>query len=84
MAAKAVLILESFNEMETTALNVMLKVTNLIFECEQRHHINDSIQDVFVFLNDLGYKGYFFKMGRSNGWKNLIMNRVKILMIPNT
>ena len=22
---------------------------HLIFECEQRHHINDSIQDVFVF-----------------------------------
>jgi len=37
---------------------------HLIFECEQRHHINDSIQDVFVFLHDLGYKGYFFQNGQ--------------------
>ena len=39
---------------------------NLIFECEQRHHKSDSIHDVFAFLHDLGYKGYFFRMGRFN------------------
>lgn len=36
---------------------------NLIFECEQRHHSSDSIQDVFAFLHNLGYKGYFFQKG---------------------
>ena len=32
----------------------------LIFECEQRHHKNDSISDVFKFLFDMNYSGYFF------------------------
>ena len=35
----------------------------MIFECEQRHHISDSIQDVFAYLHNLGYKGYFFQKG---------------------
>ena len=37
---------------------------HLIFECEQRHHISDSIQDVFGYLLNLGYKGYFFQNGQ--------------------
>lgn len=37
---------------------------HLIFECEQRHHKNDSIQDVFDYLYNLGYKGYFFQNGQ--------------------
>lgn len=40
----------------------ILKENNvkLIFECEQRHLSNsDSIQDVFDYLNNLGYEGYF-------------------------
>jgi len=36
---------------------------NLIFECEQRHHKSDSIHDVFAYLHNLGYKGYFFQKG---------------------
>lgn len=35
----------------------------LIFECEQRHHKNDSIFDVFNWLYELNYSGYFFLNG---------------------
>ena len=35
----------------------------LIFECEQRHHKNDSIFDVFNYLHCLNYSGYFFLNG---------------------
>jgi len=32
----------------------------ILFECEQRHHREDSIQDVFRYLESLGYEGQFF------------------------
>lgn len=36
----------------------------LMFECEERHHVRYSSQDVFDFLSDLGYQGYFFCRGK--------------------
>lgn len=48
---------------------------HLIFECEQRHHINDSIQDVFGYLLNLGYKGYFFQNGQIHQLKELDINQ---------
>ena len=35
--------------------------TTLFFECEQRHLGSTKIDDVFDFLSNLGYKGYFFE-----------------------
>ncbi|HZP59397.1 MAG TPA: FkbM family methyltransferase [Opitutaceae bacterium] len=35
----------------------------LLFECEQRHQNGHSIGDVFDFLGDLGYRGFFFIHG---------------------
>jgi FkbM family methyltransferase len=32
----------------------------LLFECERRHLENSETQDVFSFLQKLGYKGFFF------------------------
>lgn len=32
----------------------------LLFECENRHQVNGTIQTVFDYLNNLGYEGYFF------------------------
>jgi FkbM family methyltransferase len=31
----------------------------LVFECEARHHVRDSIQPVFDYLQSLGYCGHF-------------------------
>jgi FkbM family methyltransferase len=36
----------------------------LMFECEERHHLRYSSQDVFDFLIDLGYRGSFFYRGK--------------------
>lgn len=33
----------------------------LMFECEEKHHTRYSSQDVFLYLRQLGYKGYFFR-----------------------
>ena len=35
----------------------------LMFECEQRHHVIGSIYEVFKYLEELGYTGYFFSRG---------------------
>lgn len=35
----------------------------LMFECEDRHHLRYSSQDVFDFLLGMGYRGYFFYRG---------------------
>ncbi len=32
----------------------------LMFECEGRHNTKRSVSDVFAFLEDLGYQGWFF------------------------
>jgi FkbM family methyltransferase len=36
---------------------------SLLFECEERHHKRYSSRDVFAFLEQLGYGGYFFAHG---------------------
>ena len=36
----------------------------LLFECEQRHHRDHSIAEVFAYLQQLGYQGSFFGPGR--------------------
>ena len=36
----------------------------LMFECEQRHHKEHSIYDIFNYLNSMGYKGFFFIDGK--------------------
>lgn len=36
----------------------------LLFECEQRMHDDDTMQDVFDLLLDLGYEGAFFRNGQ--------------------
>lgn len=36
----------------------------LLFECEQRMHEGDSMQDVFDLLSELGYEGAFFRNNR--------------------
>ncbi|MEZ4888477.1 MAG: FkbM family methyltransferase [Chitinophagales bacterium] len=41
----------------------------ILVECEQRHLHDTSIDQVFQFLLDLGYKGYFI---HQNEWKPLI------------
>ena len=33
----------------------------LLFECEERMHTGDTMQEVFDFLLDLGYEGAFFR-----------------------
>lgn len=33
----------------------------LMFECEEKHHSRYSSQDVFLYLRQLGYTGYFFR-----------------------
>jgi FkbM family methyltransferase len=33
----------------------------LLFECEQRHHGDRDMRDVFAYLEGLGYQGYFFE-----------------------
>jgi FkbM family methyltransferase len=35
----------------------------LVFECEERHHRRHTSQDVFAFLEGLGYEGGFFARG---------------------
>lgn len=35
----------------------------LLFECEQRHHPDSRIEDIFHYLEDLGYKGNYFGPG---------------------
>ncbi len=35
----------------------------LVFECENRHLPHGSVEDVFAFLAECGYKGYFFSPG---------------------
>ena len=36
----------------------------LIFECEERHHRRYSNREVFRYLTDLGYEGFFFAQNR--------------------
>ena len=36
----------------------------LIFECEERHHRKYSNREVFRYLTDLGYEGFFFAQNR--------------------
>lgn len=36
----------------------------LMFECEERHHLRYSSQEVFDFLAGLGYQGFFFHIGK--------------------
>lgn len=36
----------------------------LIFECENRHLNGKSVSDIFQYIQDLGYEGYFFKKGK--------------------
>jgi FkbM family methyltransferase len=36
----------------------------LLLECEQRHLSGHTVDDVFDFLRDLGYRGWFFHRGR--------------------
>lgn len=36
----------------------------LIFECENRHLNNITVDDVFKYLSDLDYEGYFFLNGK--------------------
>jgi FkbM family methyltransferase len=36
----------------------------LMFECEERHHLRYTSQDVFDFLAGLGYRGEFFFRGK--------------------
>jgi FkbM family methyltransferase len=36
----------------------------LLFECEQRHHGDHSIAEVFAYLEQLGYRGSFFERDR--------------------
>lgn len=39
----------------------------LLFECEQRHHPRDSIADVFSYIRQMDYTGFFFDgQGMSN------------------
>lgn len=38
----------------------------LLFECEQRHNKNRNIEEVFSFLKDSGYEGYFFYKEKVN------------------
>lgn len=46
-------------------INLLKKdMPTLLFECEARHMKNGSVFDVFSFLKDLGYKGYFFLKGK--------------------
>ena len=35
----------------------------LLFECEARHIEEGSVFEVFTFLEELGYNGYFFLNG---------------------
>lgn len=34
---------------------------NMLIEIEQRHHKEKDINDIFKFIKDIGYYGYFFK-----------------------
>ena len=36
---------------------------SLLFECEKRHHRNDTMGDVFSYLESLAYDGWFFLRG---------------------
>ncbi|UCH64087.1 MAG: FkbM family methyltransferase [Fidelibacterota bacterium] len=36
----------------------------LMFECEQRHHLHDSVHDVFTYLEGQGYNGFFYLKGK--------------------
>lgn len=36
----------------------------LMFECEQRHHVRDSIDGVFSYLRAIDYTGFFFLRGQ--------------------
>jgi len=36
----------------------------LLFECEERHHRKYSNREVFRYLTDLGYEGFFFAQNR--------------------
>lgn len=56
---------------------------HLIFECEQRHRINDSIQDVFGFLHNLGYKGYFFRNGQIHQLEEFNYDQTKDINNPD-
>ncbi len=33
----------------------------LVFECEARHHVHESIDAVFAYLNQLGYCGHYYQ-----------------------
>lgn len=35
----------------------------LVFECEKRHLTEGTVEDVFGFLDRLGYEGFFFRRG---------------------
>ena len=35
----------------------------LVFECEKRHLAEATVEDVFGFLERLGYEGFFFRRG---------------------
>jgi FkbM family methyltransferase len=35
----------------------------LVFECEKRHLAQERVEDVFGFLDRLGYEGFFFRRG---------------------
>lgn len=36
----------------------------LLFECEQRHHGNRDMREVFAYLEGLNYRGFFFQHGQ--------------------
>lgn len=39
---------------------------HILFECETRHLISHSMDDVFVYLKSLGYTGHFFNLNGIN------------------
>lgn len=48
------------------ALDILTKDRpKLIFECENRHLNNLTVQDIFRYLENLGYQGRFFLNGKS-------------------
>jgi FkbM family methyltransferase len=51
----------------------------LMFECEQRHNKNRSINDTFDYLASLGYKGFFYLENKLLDIAKFDVNRHQIL-----
>ena len=66
--------------MKNTLKNVRPRI---VLECEARHIRDFTVFDVFNYLLECGYKGYFLKSGRKNSLDQFDLEREQLSYFKN-